>query len=153
MSTSSKRILHNAMESLTFHGGQAHIRKKSCTFKRILDISRIVFHRNVQDSKIIVKDSPILILVLILTTCSFHSTLSAPNATIVDLLKILTCTNPWSNIQSHMTKRLQFFWHCTNKTYDKGISTNQCLILGLADSFHISYCYQKSNIFDPNTTM
>ena len=65
------------MESLTFQvGGEAHIRKKSCTFYRILDISRIVFHRNVQDSKIIVKDSPILILIVILTTRSLHSTLS-----------------------------------------------------------------------------
>ena len=103
-STSSERILHNAMESLIFHGGQAHIRKKSCTFNRILDISHMVFHQNVQDSKIIVKDSPILILILILTTNFLHSILSAPNATIVDLLKILICTNPWSNIQSHMTK-------------------------------------------------
>ena len=38
-----------------------------------------------------------------------HLTLSGPNATIVDMLKIPTCTSPYSNIQFHTTKWLQFF--------------------------------------------
>ena len=73
-------------------------------------------------------------------------TLSAPIATIVDLLKIPTCTRPCWHIHP------VFFWYCSNRTYYKAISTNQCLVPCPQHSFHISYRYQKGNMFDPNTT-
>ena len=64
-SKSSQTILHNWTESMTFRGGQAQGRKKNLAlFNRILDISHMEFHGNVQDSKVTVKYSPILVLVL-----------------------------------------------------------------------------------------
>ena len=83
MSMSSERILHNSMESLTFRRGQAQVRKSNLAqFNRILYISHMEFRQNVQDSKIIVKDSPILVLVLTIDSlhlilhfqnCDFHT--------------------------------------------------------------------------------
>ena len=57
------------MESFTGHQAQAQVRKKSYTIQRLGHFAHGVY-RNVQDSKIIVKGSQILILVL--TTGSLH---------------------------------------------------------------------------------
>ena len=52
----------------------------------------------------------------------------------------------------HVPHNFSFFQYYTNRIYYKAISTNQCLVLYLQQCFDISYWYQKSNMFDLNTT-
>ena len=126
MSMSSERILHNSMESWTFH-----------TSREI--------HRNVQDSKIIVKDSPILIS----CSCNMFSSNILILSCLVDKCKFVAPGYGWGQINrqslgypgERFSPRTRIDWGC-----DRGYSysgNRYALCIGPNWSAQVGKCNSK----------